>query len=56
MAVLTMAVAAYCSLSLIAASGSQSSGPGIKTETGVYPPSRPSPTDEDVRKQFGLPK
>jgi hypothetical protein len=56
MAVLTMAVAAYCSLSLISASGSQSPGPGIKTENGVYPPSTQSPTAEDVRKQFGLPK
>jgi len=55
MAVLTMAVAAYSSLSLVGASG-QATMPGIKTETGVYPPSNPSPTPEDLRKQFGLPK
>jgi hypothetical protein len=56
LAVLTMAVAAFCSLSLIAGSGSRSFGPGTKTETGVYPKSTPSPTAEDVRKQLGLPK
>src|ERR1035438_1235914 len=43
MAVLTMAMAAYCSLSLISASGSQSPGPGIKTENGVYPPQHSKP-------------
>ncbi|HYW46960.1 MAG TPA: hypothetical protein VE959_29105 [Bryobacteraceae bacterium] len=54
LAVLTMAVAAFCSLSLIAPY--RSLGPGIKTETGVYPNGTPSPTAEDVRKQMGLPK
>ena len=56
MAVLTMFVAAYCSLNLITASGPESSVSGIKTENGVYPPSTPSPTVDDLRKQFGLPK
>ena len=60
MAVLTMAVAAYCSLTL-ASSGSEFSGAAIKKEppsitTGDYPPSVTQPTAEELRKQFGLPK
>ena len=29
---------------------------GAKAETGVYPTSKTSPTAEDLRKQFGIPK
>src|ERR1019366_3252442 len=66
MAVLTMAVAAYCSLTLVSSgSGSEFSGAGIKppsitqpdkADTGAYPPSVTQPTAEELRKQFGLPK